>query len=147
MRLCSACLLGFRCRYDSGTKSNEKVLAIAKEETLIPFCPEQLGGQGTPRPDAEIVGGTGLDVLEGKAKVLERDGTDVTANFILGAQESLKLANLLNIREVILKQRSPSCGNSQIYDSTSTKTLMAGDGVTAAILKNNGVRVISEEEL
>ncbi len=147
MRLCSACLLGVRCRYDGKTKSNDKVLALAKVETLIPVCPEQLGGQATPRPDAEIVGGAGQDVIDNKAKVLESDGTDVTKYFVLGAQETLKLANLLGIKEAILKQRSPSCGSQRIYDGTFTKTLREGDGVTAALLKINGITVISEEDL
>lgn len=101
--LCSACLLGVNCRYDGKTKTNDKVLALAKTETLIPVCPEQLGGQSTPRPDAEIVG----------KKVLESNGKDVTSEFQKGAKEVLKIAKLLNIEKAILKQRSPSCGSGQ----------------------------------
>ena len=147
MRLCSACLLGVKCRYDGKSKPNEKVLAISKKEALIPVCPEQLGGQPTPRPDAETKGGDGLAVLEGKAEVVESNGKDVTLNFIAGAEEVLKIAKLFNVKEAILKQRSPSCGCGQIYDGTFSKKLTKGDGVTTALLKRNGIKVISEEEV
>jgi uncharacterized protein YbbK (DUF523 family) len=140
-------LLGVKCRYDGKGSSNEKVLKLAKKEVLIPVCPEQLGGQPTSRPDAEIRNGNGLDVLKGKAKVVEPDGNDVTKYFIKGAEEVLKLAKLFNIREVILKQRSPSCGSGQIYDGTFSKRIIKGDGVTTALLKRNGIKIISEENL
>lgn len=147
MKLCSACLLGLKCRYDGKSKPNEKVLALSKKEVLIPICPEQFGGQSTPRPDAEIKGGNGSSVLDKKGRVVEFDGNDVTRYFVDGAEEVLKLAKLFNIKEAILKQRSPSCGSGQIYDGTFSKRLTKGDGVTTALLKRNGIKVISEEEL
>lgn len=146
IKLCSACLLGVNCRYNGISKPNKKIIALSKKEMLIPICPEQLGGQPTPRPNAEIQGGDGLDVLDKNAKVVEPNGNDVTPNFINGAEEVLKLAKLFNINEAILKQRSPSCGSGQIYDGTFQKKIVKGDGVTAALLKRNGVKVISEED-
>jgi uncharacterized protein YbbK (DUF523 family) len=140
-------LLGVKCRYDGKGSSNEKVLKLARKEILIPVCPEQLGGKPTPRPDAEIRNGDGLNVLEGKAKVVEPDGNDATKYFIKGAEEVLKLAKLLNIKEAILKQRSPSCGSGQVYDGTFSKRIIKGDGVTTALLKKNEIKVISEENL
>lgn len=145
--LCSACLIGVKCRYDGQIKPNEKVLAMASEADLIPICPEQLGGQATPRPPAEIIGGDGKDVLNGKIKVKEPDGTDVTNCFISGAYETLKIAQILGVNEAILKQRSPSCGSGQIYDGTFTKKVVKGDGATTALLKQNGLKVISEEDI
>ena len=147
MKLCSACLLGIKCRYDGKIFSNKKVLSLSKKEILIPICPEQFGGQATPRPNAEIIGGDGYDILNNKAKVIEPNGNDVTKYFIEGAQEVLKIAKLYDIKEAILKQRSPSCGSSQIYDGTFSKKLINGNGVTTALLKNNGLKVISEEDL
>jgi len=147
MKLCSACLLGIACRYDGKIKAHPTLLELAKREILIPVCPEQLGGQSTPRPDAEISGGDGLKVLEGKARVLEPDGNDVTSNFIFGAEETLQIARLYGINEAILKQRSPSCGSGKIYDGSFGRKIIPGDGVTAALLKKNGIKVISEEEL
>lgn len=138
MKLCSACLLGIACRYDGLSKPNEKVLALAKTETLIPVCPEQLGGQPTPRPGSEITRfGT----------VVEESGNDVTREFSKGALETLKIAKLYGIKEAIMKQRSPSCGSGQVYDGTFSKTLVKGDGIAAALLKKNGIKVISEEDL
>lgn len=147
MKLCSACLLGIACRYDGASKANEKVLRLAENEILIPICPEQLGGQSTPRPDSQIVGGTGYDVLEGRASVLEKDNTDVTPYFIKGAEEVLRIARLYHISSAILKQRSPSCGSGKIYDGTFSGRIIEGDGVTTALLKNNRLEVLSEEDL
>lgn len=147
MKLCSACLLGIKCRYDGKSKPNERVIALSKKELLIPICPEQLWGQATPRPDAEIKGGDGFDVLNKKAKVVEHSENDITHNFVDGAEEVLKLANLYNIKDAILKQKSPSCGSGQIYDGTFSKKFIKWDGVTTALLKRNGIKVISEEEL
>ncbi|PIU29825.1 DUF523 domain-containing protein [Candidatus Woesearchaeota archaeon CG07_land_8_20_14_0_80_44_23] len=137
MRLCSACLLGIKCRYDGKSKPNEKVLSLANKETLIPICPEQLGGLPTPREPSEQRG----------KEIITKSGKNVTKNFENGADEVLKLAKLFNIKEAILKQKSPSCGSGQIYDGTFSKTLIKGDGVTTLLLKRNGIKVISEKEL
>lgn len=147
IKLCSACLLGFYCKYNSKIKANRKVLALAKKEILIPVCPEQMGGQPTPRPSAEIKGGSGKDVLVGKAKVVEIDGTDVSKLFLVGARQTLRVAKLFKVRQAILKQRSPSCGSGQTYDGSFSGRIIKGDGVTTALLKRHGIKVISEEEL
>lgn len=137
MKICSACLLGVNCRYDGNTKPNEKVLKLAKEEVLIPVCPEQLGGLPTPRKPAEQQG----------EKVMTKDGDDVTENFNRGGQQVLQLAKLFNIKTAILKQRSPSCGCGQIYDGTFSGTIIKGDGVTTKLLKENGIKVLTEDDL
>ncbi len=137
MKLCSACLLGLKCRYDGNAKPDEKVLKLAKEEVLIPVCPEQLGGLSTPRKPAEQQG----------EKVVRENGEDVTENFNRGGQQVLEIAKLLNIKTAILKQRSPSCGCGQIYDGTFSRTIIVGDGVTAKLLKENGIEVLSEDDL
>lgn len=146
MKLCSACLLGINCRYDGQNKLNQKIIELAKKELLIPVCPEQLGGLSTPREGPEITG-DGSEVLDGKAKVITKTGKDVTENFIRGAKETLELAILLNIKEAILKQKSPSCGCGKIYDGTFSGNLIKGDGVTTALLKRNKIKTISEKDL
>jgi len=135
--LCSACLLGINCRYDGKSKSNKKAIELAKEKILIPVYPEQLGGLPTPREPAEQKGN----------KVFTKSGKDVTENFKRGAKEVLKLAKLFNVKKAILKQKSPSCGSGKIYDGTFSGKLIKGDGVTAALLKKDGIRVLSEENL
>ena len=137
MKLCSACLLGLKCRYDGKSKPHEKVINLAANETLIPVCPEQLGGLSTPRKPAEQKNG----------QVITKDGADVTANFENGAKQVLELAKLYNIKSAILKQRSPSCGCGQIYDGTFSGAIIEGDGITAKFLKENGIEVLTEDDL
>lgn len=136
-KLCSACLLGVCCRYDGKSKPNKKVLNLTNTETLIPICPEQLGGLPTPRVASEQRDG----------RVVTKDGDDVTDNFERGAQQVLELAKIYGCSEVILKQRSPSCGCGQIYDGTFSGTIIEGDGVTAKLLKENGISVKTEEDI
>lgn len=134
--LVSACLLGVPCRYDGTGKANERVLALARTHQLIPVCPEQLGGLSTPRSSAERVG----------ARVVTKEDGDVTAAFVCGAEETLRLARLFGCRAAILKCNSPSCGSGQIYDGSFTGRLVPGDGVTAALLKQNGIAVYNEND-
>ena len=137
MKLVSACLLGVNCRYNAEEKSNDRVLELQKKELLIPVCPEQLGGLPTPREAAE----------QKEGRVIGKSGKDYTTEFTKGANEVLKIAKLNNISEAILKQRSPSCGSGKVYDGSFTKTIIEGDGVTSLLLKNNNIKVISEEDL
>ena len=136
MRLVSACLLGINCRYDGKNCLTKKVTQLVSREVLIPVCPEQLGGLPTPREPMELVGGDGSEVLDGKAKVFDGFGRDLSKNLVKGANEVLKIAELLGVKEAIMKAESPSCGCGE-----------AQDGVTAAILKRNCIHVITEEEL
>jgi len=144
MKLCSACLLGLECRYDGKSnleKASDKLLQEFREGGIIPVCPEQLGGLPTPRIASEIQGMSGEHVLEGKCKVLGKDGEDVTPQFVKGAYEVLKIAQSLGVTEYIGVQKSPSCGCGKTYDGTFTRNLMDGDGVTVALLKRNGIFV------
>ena len=139
----SACLLGVRCRYDGGDSRNEAAIKHKETSELIPVCPEEAGGLPTPRPPAEIVGGDGDDVLNGKAKVMTAEGIDVTDAYLKGAHHALKVAQSNSATHVILKARSPSCGCGDIYDGTFSGTLTTGDGVTTALLKRHGITVTS----
>jgi uncharacterized protein YbbK (DUF523 family) len=135
--LCSACLLGVKCRYDGKSKPDEKVIELTKKEILIPVCPEQLGGLPTPREPAELT----------ERKVITKSGKDVTVNFVVGADQVLQLVKLFGIKEAILKQYSPSCGCGLVYDGTFSGKIIPGDGITTALLKANGIKVISETDL
>ena len=149
MKLISACLVGINCKYDGENNLPNlplKILEEYKQGKLIPICPEQLGGLSTPRIPAQIQNASGEDVLDGKAKILTEKGADLTEQFVKGAEEVLKIAKALNIKEVIFKQRSPSCGCGQINDGTFTKTVKEGDGITTALLKRNGISVTTEED-
>ena len=134
------CLAGIKCRYDGGTKKSNFFDSITDEYEL--FCPECMGGLDIPREPAEIIGGTGEDVIEGSAKVCDRAGRDVTEQFLKGAYAALALAEKLQPTAIYMKTRSPSCGSGEIYNGTFSGTRISGDGVTVALLKRHGFKVI-----
>ena len=135
--LVSACLLGAACRYDGRSVPCPTLVEAARRGVrLIPFCPEIYGGLPTPREPAERMGDM----------VVNRAGEDVTAQYRRGAEEALRLCRLFGCERAILKEKSPSCGSGRIYDGTFTGTLTSGDGVTAALLKANGIEVTGESQ-
>ena len=134
--LVSACLLGCPCRYDGTAKADPRVLALMERHTLIPVCPEQLGGLPTTRlPSERREGG-----------VFDRGGKDVTAQYRQGAEEVLRLARLYGCTHAVLKERSPSCGSGQIYDGSFSHVLVPGSGVAAELLAQNGITVLGESQ-
>jgi len=141
----SACLAGLNCKYNGGSNTDCRIRNLVSEGKALPVCPEQLGGLPTPREPAEIAGGTGADVLDGKCRVLRKGGADVTSEFTKGAYETLELARIAGAKEAILKSRSPSCGCGEIYDGTFTGKTVKGNGVTAELLIRNGINVGIEE--
>ncbi len=145
--LVSACLLGIPTTYDGGGHLQAELLPLVARGQVVPICPEAAGGLPTPRPPAEIVGGDGSDVLDGRAQVTTLTGEDVSAAYVRGAECALAAARRYGITTAILKQRSPSCGSDRIYDGSHTGKLKAGQGVTAALLRRNGVSVRSENDL
>jgi len=142
MDIVSACLIGQKCRYDGGACTIEKLKKLFDEGKLRAVCPEVMAGLKTPRSPMEIVGGDGADVLEGKARVITKDGIDITQQFIDGAYLALKAAEQCGAAKVYLQSRSPSCGCGRIYDGSFSGKFKEGDGVTAALLKKNGIKII-----
>jgi len=130
----SACLLGEKCRYDGIVIENSEVKKLAEKFELIAVCPEVLGGLPVPRPAAEIESGDGFTVLDGKTKVINSSGNDVTANFIRGAKKILQIVKEHKVQRVILKSKSPSCG---LYNIIRKGQKITGSGVTAALLLKN----------
>ena len=147
MILVSSCLAGLEVRYNGTHSLDNKIQKLLAENRAITVCPELLGGFSTPREQAEIIGGDGEDVLNGKAKVVEKSGRDVTELYIKGAYFTLKKAQEVDATIIVLKEYSPSCGSSMIYNGEFKGQKMVGNGVTTALLKRNGLRVISEEKL
>jgi uncharacterized protein YbbK (DUF523 family) len=147
MILVSSCLAGLEVRYNGTHCLDKKIHQLLEENKAITVCPELLGGFSTPREPAEIVGGNGEDVLDGKAKVVEKSGSDVTELYIKGAYATLRKAQEVNATVAILKEFSPSCGSSMIYNGEFKGKKIVGNGVTTALLKRNGIQVVSEERL
>ncbi|MCM2268258.1 MAG: DUF523 domain-containing protein [Elusimicrobiales bacterium] len=135
--LVSACLLGEKCRYDGGSKYSAKAALLAERYEFVPVCPEVLGGLPTPRPPSEILG----------ARVMSKDGADVTAQFRLGAARSLEMARKAGAVKALLKSGSPSCGRGLVHDGFFSGKLVPGNGVTAALLEENGISVHTELDL
>jgi len=147
--LVSACLLGEKVRYDGLVVPVSKMMTgiLRSTSVIIPFCPEVAGGLPVPRNSAEISGKDGFDVLDGKSIIKNKSGDDVTLFYLNGAAKTLETAIKNNIKAAILKEKSPSCGKSLIYDGTFTKTLKSGKGVTAALFERNGIHVFNEKEI
>jgi uncharacterized protein YbbK (DUF523 family) len=141
--LVSACLIGAETRYDGRSAAAQRILTLCEGRPFLPVCPEQLGGLPTPRERAEIVGGAGAEVWAGKARIFLRPSDrDVTEAFIRGARQVEAWVRRFGIREAYLKARSPSCGVGAVAVGSNT---IPGDGVTAALLREFGVRTIAVE--
>ena len=147
MILVSSCLLDVHSKYDGTSNANALLMKYTHLGKYIPVCPEQLGGLPTPRSPVELAGGSGEDVLLKGGKAYDQQGRDVTAQFVRGAEEVLKISRAFPVTAAILKQRSPSCGSSLIYDGTFAHRTKPGRGVTAALLDRYTIPVYSEEEL
>ncbi|GAA6205744.1 DUF523 domain-containing protein [Thalassotalea sp. SU-HH00458] len=139
--LVSACFLGEKVRYDGTSQQllNQSLLSWIHNKQVVSFCPEIAGGLPVPRQPAEI---------QAKSqRILTCDGVDVSAQFNKGAQRALTLCQQHHIRFALLKESSPSCGSTTIYDGTFTQEKMSGEGVTTKLLRQHGVRVFSENNI
>ena len=142
MYIISACLLGCNCKYNGGNNANEAVVRFTKERKYIMICPETAGGLTSPRPPAEIQNG----------RVIDKEGKDVTVAFVRGSEVSLERVSTESqqvgepIEGAVLKANSPSCGCGQIYDGSFSGTLTDGDGIFAAMLRERGIPLMTEEE-
>ncbi|WP_425804138.1 DUF523 domain-containing protein [Desulfitobacterium sp. Sab5] len=141
MYLVSACLVGINCRYDGQNTRVIGVEELVRSGEAIAICPELLGGLAVPRDSCEIV-----EDGDGNARVVSKEGKDLTTFFEDGAQKTLEIAKTIGITVAILKSKSPSCGYGKVYDGTFTRTTRDGNGFTAGLLAANGVVVYTEEE-
>ena len=137
--LVSYCLLGEPCRYDGCSRLDRQVVELHRAgHTLIPVCPEVLGGLDTPRVPAE---------LQPDGRVVNEDGEDVTAAYRAGAEKALEIARKNGCTVAVLKARSPSCGCGEVYDGTFSHQVVSGWGVAARLLREAGITVMDEENL
>jgi len=138
IKLISACLLGVNCRWDGQVKPCPKAIELFGQGLVIPVCPEQLGGLPTPRVPSEV---------QNNGRVLNKEGKDVTENFVRGAQEALKLAKSIGVQEFIGKSKSPSCGFGKTYDGSFSGKLVEKNGIAADLFLKQGFKVKTEEDL
>ena len=130
----SSCLLGINCKYNGKSNYNEDIIKLKEKYEIIPICPEVLGGLPTPRIPSEIINN----------KVINQEGTDVTLEYVTGANKALQILKENNIKIVILKAKSPSCGKGEIYDGTFSHTIIEGNGITAKLFLENDILVLNE---
>lgn len=133
--LVSACLCGERCRYDGGCTPDKRIIALKEAGLALSFCPE--AGIGTPREPCE---------LTPDGHVISRSGRDFTQAFQKGGEKALELCRMYEIKKAVLKERSPSCGVHRVYDGSFSGRQIAGMGLTARLLSENGIDVMSEED-
>ena len=131
----SACLLGYNVKYNGKNNLNDELIEFLKEYEVISICPEVMGGLTTPRIPSEIKDN----------KVINEKNIDVTNEFNLGANKTLELAKNNDIKVAILKKNSPSCGYGTIYDGTFNHRIINGYGITAKLLKENGITILNED--
>lgn len=141
----SLCLTGAKCRYDGKSKHDQLLLETIGDGYLA-VCPEVCAGLAIPRPPSEISGGCGADVLSGKARVVDRNGRDITEAFLEGSRRALEICLENGVTTAYLRARSPSCGCGSVYDGSFTGTLTGGNGVFAELLLRNGIEVIAVEQ-
>ncbi len=146
----SACLLGVKCNYKGGcsydfTKNSRFWSYLSSKYNIIPICPEQQGGLPTPRIPSEL-----LDKAEnislGKGIIINKEGQDVTLNFIKGAEEILRLSKLYSVQFAVLKSKSPSCGTKTVYDGSFSGVLLEGQGYTAYLLRKSKIKLYDESD-
>ncbi|MCI5939325.1 MAG: DUF523 domain-containing protein [Bacilli bacterium] len=130
----SSCLLGFKCKYNGLSNYIEEIEELKSKYELVPICPEVLGGLGVPRPPAEIK----------NDKVINANSIDVTENYQLGAIKALEILKENNVKIVILKSKSPSCGYKKIYDGSFTHSLKNGNGVSSNLFLKHGIKIYNE---
>lgn len=144
----SACLTGMRCvNYPSLVFENDLVRRLLAEGRAIPLCSEQIGGLPTPRPPVGFSGGTAEELWTGVPglRMISADGDDFTDQFMRGAQEILRIAQLAGVKKAILHDGSPSCGveRTSVYDEAGRLVSGPGEGVCAWLLRTNGIAVFT----
>lgn len=135
--LISECLCGVPCRYDGKDNYIDKIEVLKEYYELVPVCPEVLGGLSTPRDPAERQGN----------RICTANGTDVTAEFLRGAQLTVDIALKHGCKEALMKAKSPSCGYKRIYDGTFSRSLTDGHGCTIEALLEKNLRIYTEDDI
>ena len=139
--LVSRCFLGENVRYNSEVISlNNPLLTLWQQQgRFVAICPEVSGGLSVPREPAEQ--------QSDRHKVITVSGIDVSSQFDFGAKQALTLCRKYEIRFALLKESSPSCGSTFIYDGSFSNKKILGQGVTSQLLRQEGIQVFSENNL
>jgi uncharacterized protein YbbK (DUF523 family) len=129
----SACLLGVNCKYNGGHNLKPEVIDYLRGKEILPICPEVFGGLGTPRIPSEI---------QADGRIINEVGDDVTTQFENGKDKTIELLRKHQVKQVILKDGSPSCGYRFIYDGRFKHHRIQGEGIIAKALREAGFDII-----
>lgn len=132
----SRCLLGENCKYNGGNNYNQAVVDFLKDKKVIAVCPEMLAVNRAPRNPMEIVDG----------RLVDCEGNDVEDIMQKGISETLQMIDE-DVELAVLKAKSPTCGNRQIYDGTFSHTVIDGAGKLSERLIERGIAVLNEEDV
>ena len=137
--LISACLLGDNVKYSGGNNLTPELVTLLEKYNvkIVKICPECFAGLPIPRVPSEIR----------EEKVYGKDGRDITEEFLIGAEKTYQIAKIKQVDFAILKERSPSCGSSFIYDGSFSGKVIQGQGLTARRLNKENIVIFSEENL
>ena len=137
--LISACLLGDNVKYSGGNNLTPELVTLLEKYNvdIVKVCPECFAGLPIPRLPSEIKEG----------KVYSKDGRDITGEFLDGAEKTYEVVERKQADFAILKERSPSCGSSYIYDGSFSGKVIEGQGFTTRKLNEENIIVFSEENL
>jgi uncharacterized protein YbbK (DUF523 family) len=149
--LVSGCLAAWPCGvegtdYGLGTKLAD-LFGLARFRPLA-FCPEQ-HAMGTPRTMPDLHGGDGVDVVLGRARVLDEHGTDLTGKMLEGARAMVAFATKERAELAILTDMSAACGSQVISDGcrlVPERRYQKGVGVATALLLEAGIPVVSQRD-
>jgi uncharacterized protein YbbK (DUF523 family) len=137
--LVSDCLLGSRVRYDGNHCSlgKSKIHLLKENFNIIAICPEVMSGMSVPREPIEIK----------NSKVIKQDQTDITSSFDRVFKYLENLLNEKDIKYAVLKDFSPSCGSTFIYDGSFSGVKIPGNGLITSYLKKQNVEIFNEDNL
>ncbi len=149
--LVSGCIAGQPCDVDGSDYGMggalDWLLALPNVRATW-FCPEE-HTLGVPRGMPDIHGGDGHDVLDGRARVLDEKGNDLTAAMIAGAEAMLAHAREQRVELALLTDVSGACGSQVISDGCrfdEPRRYRRGYGVAAARLARAGIPVASQRD-
>ncbi|MGD8206070.1 DUF523 domain-containing protein [Pantoea sp. FN0305] len=147
--LVSACLMGFKVRYNGSEKAKmvAQLVRWQQEQRLVIHCPELAAGLPIPRPPAEIVSADGKDVMQERARIIEDTGRDVTEHYQLAAWLALRTAQEAGCTAALLTDGSPTCGSQFIYDGSFSGQRKPSMGVAASLLIEHGIAVFSDTQV
>lgn len=147
--LVSACLMGFKVRYNGREKAHmiAQLSRWHEEQRLVIHCPELAAGLPVPRPPAEIMSADGKDVMHGRARIYDVTGQDVTEHYQLAAWLALRTAQEAGCTAALLTDGSPTCGSHIIYDGSFSGIQTVGMGVAASLLSEHGIAVFSDTQI